>query len=135
MVKIKEEYKNLIKRAEEARDRAYAPYSKFRVGAAVLCADGKIFSGGNIENSSFSLTTCAERVAIFKAISEGSGKVEALAIVGDTDQPCSPCGACRQVIAEFGEDITVIMSNLKGAVKIKNIKELLPEAFNQTDLL
>lgn len=135
MVKIKEEYRNLIKRAEEARDRAYAPYSKFRVGAAVLCADGKIFSGGNIENASFSLTVCAERIAIFKAISEGSGEVEALAVVGDTDQPCSPCGACRQVVAEFGEDIIIIMSNLKGAVKIKSIKELLPEAFNQNDSL
>ena len=132
---VKEEYKRLIEEAEKARKRAYTPYSKFKVGAAVLCDDGKIFTGCNIENASFGLALCAERVAIFKAVSEGSTKFEAIAVIGDTDKPCSPCGACRQVISEFGEDIPLIMANLKGDVKIKNIKELLPEAFGKNDLL
>lgn len=128
-------YNKLITEAEKARKRAYAPYSKFKVGAAVLSADGKIFTGCNIENASIGLALCAERVAIFKAISEGSTKFKAIAIIGDTDKPCSPCGACRQVISEFGEDIPLIMANLKGDVKIKKIKELLPEAFGKNDLL
>ncbi len=132
---MKKEYVKLIKEAEKARKKAYAPYSKFKVGAAVLCANGKIFTGCNIENASFGLAVCAERVAIFKAISEGSTKFKAIAVIGNTDKPCSPCGACRQVISEFGEDIPLIMANLKGDVKIKKIKELLPEAFGKNDLL
>lgn len=132
---MKEEFKKLIKEAEKARKKAYTPYSKFKVGAAVLCADGKIFTGCNIENASFGLAVCAERVAIFKAISEGSTKFEAIAVISDTDKPCSPCGACRQVISEFGKDIPLIMANLKGDFKIKKIKELLPEAFGKNDLL
>ena len=132
---MKEEYKKLINEAEKARKRAYTPYSKFQVGAAVLCADGKIFTGCNIENASFGLSVCAERVAIFKAISEGSTTFEAIAVIGDTDKPCSPCGACRQVISEFGEEIFLIMANLKGDVKIKKIGDLLPEAFGKKDLL
>ncbi len=132
---VNENYKKLIKEAEKARKGAYTPYSKFNVGAAILSSDGKIFTGCNIENASFGLTVCAERVAILKAISEGSSKFEAIAIVGDTNRPCSPCGACRQVISEFGKDIKIIMSNLKGDIKIKKIDELLPEAFNKNDLL
>lgn len=128
-------YEKLLKEAEKARKKAYAPYSKFKVGAAVLTSDGKIFTGCNIENASFGLTVCAERVAISKAISEGSYKFEAMVIIGDTNRPCSPCGACRQVISEFGEDIKIVMSNLKGDVKIKKISELLSEAFNKNDLL
>jgi len=81
------------------------------------------------------MSVCAERVAIFKAISEGSTKFKAIAVIGDTDKPCSPCGACRQVISEFGEEILLIMANLKGDVKIKKIGELLPEAFGKKDLL
>ena len=132
---MKKEYKKLISEAEKARKMAYTPYSKFKVGAAVLSVDGKIFNGCNIENASFGLSVCAERVAIFKAISEGSTKFEAIAVIGDTDKPCSPCGACRQVISEFGEDIPLIMTNLKGDIKIKKIGELLPEAFGKRDLL
>ncbi len=132
---VNENYEKLIKVAEKARKRAYTPYSKFKVGAAILTSDGKIFTGCNIENASFGLTVCAERVAILKAISEGSSKFEAIAIVGDTDRPCSPCGACRQVISEFGKDIKIIMSNLEGDIKIKKVRELLPEAFNKNDLL
>lgn len=132
---MKKEYEKLVKEAEMARKKAYTPYSKFKVGAAILCDDGKIFSGCNIENASFGLTICAERVAIFKAISDGSTKFKAIAVIGNTNKPCSPCGACRQVISEFGEDISLIMTNLKGEVKIKKIKELLPEAFGKNDLL
>lgn len=132
---MKKEYEKLIQEAEKARKKAYTPYSKFKVGAAILCDDGKIFSGCNIENASFGLTLCAERVAIFKAISEGSTKFKAIAVIGNTNKPCSPCGACRQVISEFGEDIPLIMTNLKGEVRIKKIKELLPEAFGKNDLL
>ena len=132
---VKEEFKKLIKEAEKARNRAYTPYSKFKVGAAVLCDDGKIFTGCNIENASFGMSICAERVAIFKAVSEGSTKFEAIAVIGDTDKPCSPCGACRQVISEFDENIPLIMANLKGDVKIKKIGDLLPEAFGKKDLL
>jgi len=132
---VKKEYEKLIKEAEKARKKAYTPYSKFKVGAAVLCDDGKIFSGCNIENASFGLSICAERVAFFKAISEGSTKIKAIAVIGNTNKPCSPCGACRQVISEFGEDIPLIMTNLKGDVRIKKIKELLPEAFGKNDLL
>ena len=132
---MKEKYEKLIKEAERAKKKAYTPYSKFKVGAAVLCADGKIFTGCNIENASFGLTVCAERVAIFKAISEGSTKFEAIAVIGDTEKPCSPCGACRQVMSEFCEDTPLIMANSKGDVKIKKVKELLPEAFGKNDLL
>ena len=132
---MNEKYKRLIKEAEKARKSAYTPYSKFNVGAAILISDGKIFTGCNIENASFGLTVCAERVAVLKAISEGSTKFDAIAIVGDTNRPCSPCGACRQVISEFGKDIKIIMSNLKGDIKIKKICELLPEAFSKNDLI
>lgn len=132
---MNENYKKLIKEAEKARKRAYTPYSKFKVGAAILTSNGKIFTGCNIENASFGLTVCAERVAILKAISEDSTEFEAIAIIGDTEQPCSPCGACRQVVSEFGENIKIIMSNLKGDIKIKKIGELLPEAFSKNDLL
>lgn len=131
---VNENYKKLIKEAEKARKRAYTPYSKFKVGAAILTSDGKIFTGCNIENASFGLTVCAERVAILKAISEGSSEFEAIVIVGNTNRYCSPCGACRQVIYEFGEDIKIIMSNLKGDIKIKKMRELLPEAFSKNDL-
>ena len=89
----------LIQEAIEARKQAYTPYSQFKVGAAVLTADGNVFRGCNIENASYGLTNCAERTAIFKAISEGEPKVKAIAIVADTEGPVSPCGACRQVIA------------------------------------
>ena len=132
---MKEEFEKLVKEAEKVRKKAYTPYSKFKVGAAVLSADGKIFTGCNIENASFGMSVCAERVAIFKAISEGSTEFEAIAVIGDTDKPCSPCGACRQVISEFSENILLIMANLKGDVKIKKIRELLPEAFGKKDLL
>lgn len=125
----------LIQEAIEARKQAYTPYSQFKVGAAVLTADGNVFRGCNIENASYGLTNCAERTAIFKAISEGEPKVKAIAIVADTEGPVSPCGACRQVIAEFSDDHTkVYLSNLKGDLLETSIAELLPGFFKSTDM-
>ena len=125
----------LIQEAIEARKQAYTPYSQFKVGAAVLTADGNVFRGCNIENASYGLTNCAERTAIFKAISEGEPKVKAIAIVADTEGPVSPCGACRQVIAEFSDDHTkVYLSNLKGDLQETSIAELLPGFFKSTDM-
>ena len=96
------EIQRLINRAIVARETSYSPYSHFGVGAALLCEDGRIYEGCNIENASYGLTNCAERTAIFKAVSEGQTKFKALAVVADTEGPCAPCGACRQVISEFG---------------------------------
>ena len=132
---LKKIYEKLIKVAEEARLRAYVPYSKFKVGAALLTKGKKIYSGCNIENASFGLAICAERVAIFKAISEGSNQFEAIAIVCDSKKPCFPCGACRQVISEFGKEIIIINSNLRGKVEIKSINNLLPDAFGKENLI
>lgn len=125
--------KKLIEAARQAREKAYAPYSRFKVGAAVLTSDGKIYTGCNIENASYGMSNCAERTAIFKAVSEGETKLEALAVIGDTNAPISPCGACRQVIAEFGIK-QVAMANLKGGVKIVTLEELLPFSFAKADL-
>jgi len=112
-----------------AREKAYAPYSNFKVGAAVLTSNGKIFSGCNIENSSYGLSICAERAAIFNAVSSGYKKFTKIVVVTDSEPPSSPCGACRQVIFEFGDDIEVIMANLKGDMRIARIDELLKDGF------
>jgi len=119
----------LIAEAKMAREKAYAPYSNFKVGAAVLTIDGKIFTGCNVENSSYGLSICAERAAIFNAVSSGYKEFTKIAVVTDSDTPSSPCGACRQVIFEFGDDIEVIMANLKGEIKIEKISELLKDGF------
>ncbi len=121
--------KRLLEMARKARENAYAPYSNFKVGAALLTESGEIFTGCNVENSSYGLSVCAERVALFKAVSEGYRKFKALAVVADTERPVPPCGACRQVLWEFG-DIDIIMSNLKGDVKVMKLSELLPEGFH-----
>ncbi|WP_110955640.1 cytidine deaminase [Anaerosinus massiliensis] len=123
---------SLIRAAKEAREKAYSPYSKFKVGAAVITPSGKIYSGCNIENASYSLTNCAERTAIYKAISEGEHSFVALAVVADTDGPIAPCGACRQVIAEFGIE-KIILGNIKGHTQILSLEELLPYAFSKHD--
>lgn len=109
---------------------AYAPYSKFKVGAALLTAKGEVFSGCNVENASYGLTNCAERTAIFSAIAEaGPGLlIEAIAVTNDQSVPCSPCGACRQVIYEFGPEAVVIFES-KSGWKQSHITELLPEGF------
>jgi len=120
--------KELIERAKKARENAYAPYSKFKVGAAILTEDGEVYTGVNVENASFGLTVCAERVALFKAVSDGKRSFKAIAVVADTEEPVPPCGACRQVLSEFG-DMEVIMANLKGDVKIARLRDLLPDSF------
>jgi cytidine deaminase len=124
----------LIEAARKARERAYVPYSRFPVGAAIFTADGELYTGCNIENSSFGLTNCAERTAIFKAVSEGHLRVLTIAVIADTDGPVSPCGACRQVMSEFGPDARVILTNLKGDITVTTVRELLPGAFRPTDL-
>ena len=127
----------LVAKAREARKLSYSPYSKFAVGAAVLTKDGKVFVGANIENSAYPLCMCAERNALYHAYMNGYKKEDlvALALSADTDGPCSPCGACRQVISElFPADAPIYMSNLKGALQETNAAELLPFAFSSEDL-
>ncbi|MEZ0248441.1 MAG: cytidine deaminase [Thermoproteus sp.] len=120
----------LVERAREALKNAYAPYSKFRVGAAVLTKSGKIYTGANVENASYGLTVCAERVAVFKAVSEGDKDIEAVAVVVESEEPVAPCGACRQVIAEFNPNALVIMATADGKkVVTANLKDLLPMPF------
>lgn len=125
---------HLISEAEAARAQAYVPYSHFTVGAAVLAKDGRIFRGCNIENASYGLTICAERTAIFKAISEGARELAAIAVVCDTPAVASPCGACRQVMAEFGDGLTVILANLTGKRIITTVADILPGAFDDSYL-
>ena len=119
----------LLNAALSARERAYAPYSKFLVGAAVLAKSGKIYTGCNIENASYGLTLCAERNALFSAVGAGEREFTALCVVGDTEAPISPCGACRQVMAEFKVPC-IILANLKDDVKEYTLEELLPYGFS-----
>ncbi len=121
---------DLIAAAAEARERAHVPFSHFQVGAALETVTGEIIKGCNIENASYGLTLCAERVAIFKAVSDGQREFSALAVVVDTDELTPPCGACRQIIWEFCGDIPVTMANLKGRVETMRMSELLPRAFD-----
>jgi cytidine deaminase len=121
----------LIERATSARLAAHAPYSNFEVGAALLAADGRVFTGCNIENSAYGLSMCAERVAIFKAVSEGANEFTKVAVVTDSESLTPPCGCCRQMIWEFASASTeVILANLTGDVRSFDIKDLLPEAFD-----
>lgn len=125
----------LINESKKARQYAYSPHSNFSVGAALLDEEGAIYHGCNIENASYGLTNCAERTAIFTAISAGVRKFKALAIVGDTEEPISPCGACRQVMVEFFDaDMPVFCTNLKGDVYETTVGKLLPGAFSKEDL-
>ncbi len=130
----KKKEKELIQAALEAKERAYVPYSKFKVGAALKTSSGKIFTGCNIENASFGLTNCAERTAIFKAISEGHTDIESIAVVTDIEDYASPCGACRQVMAEFGLNIQVLMGNKAGDYYVKSSGDLLPNSFTNDQL-
>jgi cytidine deaminase len=120
----------LLRSAEKVMKNAYAPYSRFRVGAAILLSNGKIFSGCNVENASYGMTNCAERTAIFSAVAQLGPKIDIRAVVVTNDQgvPCSPCGACRQVIYEFGRDATIFFQGTTGP-KQAHISELLPEGF------
>jgi cytidine deaminase len=125
----------LVAESKKAREKAYVPYSKFPVGAALLAEDGTIYHGCNIENSAYSMTNCAERTAFFKAVSGGVRSFKALAVVADTEGPVSPCGACRQVIAEFCDgSMPVYLTNLNGDVEETTVAKLLPGAFSQEDL-
>jgi len=125
----------LIEEAKKAQLKAYVPYSKFKVGAALLAEDGTIYHGCNIENAAYSMTNCGERTALFSAIAQGTTKFAKLAVVADTDRPVPPCGACRQVISELcSADMEVILTNLQGDVEVLTVAELLPGAFNMEDL-
>lgn len=129
------DYKELAAKAVIAKSKAVPPYSKFHVGAALLTEDDKVYVGGNIESSSYSLTICAERVAVFKAISEGERNFKAIAIASDGEGFCSPCGACRQVLYDLcGSEMDVIMVNQKNELKTLKLSELLPLPFGDSNL-
>ena len=127
-------YDHLIGEAKQARENAHAPFSNFRVGAALCASSGRVFGGCNVENATYGLTICAERVAIFKAMSEGERNFEAIAVVTDTDSLTSPCGACRQLIWEFCGDVPVVWSNLKGKVEVLQMRDLFPKPFDSSSL-
>lgn len=122
----------LIEQAKQAREGAYAPYSHFAVGAALLTRSGRVFTGANVENASYGLTVCAERVAVFKAVTAGEREFSAIAIASSNG--ASPCGACRQVLAEFGLDILVISVDMDDRVRQWRLEELLPASFGPQDL-
>ena len=127
----------LIKLATDARKLSYSPYSNFKVGAAVLCKNGEVFVGSNVENAAYGLCMCAERNALYNAMMHGMKKDDFVmfAVVADTDTPCSPCGSCRQVLDElYPAEAPIYMANLKGDVKETTIEELLPFAFSSEDL-
>lgn len=129
-----EAYKQLVEKAKEAMTYAYAPYSNFKVGAALLTDSGKIYTGCNVENASFGATNCAERTAIFKAVSEGELRYNAIAIVSSSKEFTYPCGICRQVMGEFMPTGHIILENSVGEMKVFEFKELLPGHFTQEDL-
>ena len=127
----------LIDEATTARAHAYTPYSGFAVGAALRTGDGATFSGANVENASYGLTVCAERVAVFNAVASGARTIDTIAVVTDTPQPTPPCGACRQVLREFvgkNGDMTVILSNLQGIIERTTLDVLLPRSFGPKSL-
>ncbi|MEK3988531.1 MULTISPECIES: cytidine deaminase [Robertmurraya] len=125
----------MFEEAKKAREKAYAPYSKFKVGAALRTKDGKVYHGCNIENAAYSMCNCAERTALFSAYAKGDKEFDLLVVVADTNRPIPPCGACRQVISELCDpDMAVILTNLKGDVEEMTVKELIPGAFSPEDL-
>jgi cytidine deaminase len=127
--RAREEDKNLILKAKKAMRSAYAPYSNFKVGAAILSREGKVFSGANLENSSFGITVCAERVALYKALSSGEKDFIKIAIASSAEKPITPCGLCRQALFEFSPGLKVVCSNLTGKIKKYTLKQLLPYPF------
>jgi len=124
----------LLGAAIQVRERAHAPFSGFKVGAAILDANGRIFTGCNVENATYGLTMCAERVAVFKAISEGAAKLERVVVVADTQPLTPPCGACRQILWEFCRDAELILANLAGEQEIMTIRQILPRPFDDSFL-
>ncbi|NLZ38962.1 MAG: cytidine deaminase [Firmicutes bacterium] len=123
-------YHELLEKAQKVRERAYAPYSNFPVGAALLTEDGEIFTGCNVENASFGLTICAERAAVFGALAAGKRNFTGLALIADTEEPPTPCGACRQVLHEFAPQMWIYCANLKGEKVLWQLRELLPAPFS-----
>lgn len=121
------DYEKLLKRARDAREKAYAPYSGFKVGAALLTAGGHIITGGNVENASYGLSICAERAALFAAVAEGQRDIRAIAVAAPG--PTAPCGACRQVMMELAPDADVITEEEGGSLRVQKVRELLPDAF------
>jgi cytidine deaminase len=134
MEELLSDYEALITAATQSRENAHAAYSNFRVGAGLRATSGRIFGGCNVENATYGLTICAERVAIFKAISEGERGFDAIAVVTDADSLTPPCGACRQLIWEFCGDVPVILANLKGKVEVIPMNELFPKPFDASSL-
>ena len=135
MIMVNDETKGkLFEVAKEVIENAYVPYSNFPLAAALLTKDGEIFTGVNIENAAFGSTMCAERTAIFKAVSEGYTDFEAMLLLTESKKPVTPCGACRQVINEFSKDIDIIMTTYDKQELIKKNKELLPGSFNKDDM-
>lgn len=126
--------KSLAEAALDARKNAHAPYSHFLVGAALEAEDGRVFTGGNVENATYGLSVCAERVAVFKAISEGARKFRRIAVAADTDVLTPPCGACRQILWEFCGDIEVTLTNLAGKTQTLRMKDLFPRPFDASFL-
>ncbi len=132
---LKMNYNELAEIAVQAKDKAYAQYSNFHVGAALLTEDGKIYEGANIENSSYSLTMCAERTAVFNAVLQGERKFKAIAVAGDSESFTPPCGACRQVLLELcGENLDVVLVDPQMNIKIFKLKELIPFSFSKENL-
>jgi cytidine deaminase len=127
---LSEDLQPLIDAAREARLHAVAPFSNFRVGAAVKTASGKVYTGCNVESASYGLTVCAERIAIWKALSEGERQFTEVAVVADTETLTPPCGTCRQIIWEFAREATIVFANLQGQSEIFHIADLLPRAFD-----
>ncbi len=124
------ETEDLIKLARDAREKAYAPYSGFKVGASLLAKDGRVFTGCNVENASYGDAICAEKVAVIKAIAEGVSEFSKLVVFTDSERPASPCGSCRQILFEFNSDLHIIMANSKREIMETSIRELLPYAFS-----
>ncbi len=127
-------YDGLLEQAKKAKDNAYVPYSGFRVGAALLCKNGDVYTGCNVENAAYSPTCCAERVAVFKAVSSGNKEFDAIAVTSDSDDVTYPCGVCRQVLAEFAPDMDVISSNKDLKSEVRRVNELLPRAFTGKEM-
>ena len=131
---MKRDLRSLVEAADSARKHAYSPYSRVKIGAAVLAGSGKVFSGSNVENASYGLSCCAERVAIFKAISEGEKLITALAVSGKNRELTSPCGACRQVMVEFNPSMRVIRRGDDGFSEVTTAEALLPSRFDSEEL-
>ena len=128
------DYRKLMAQAEEAKRNSYSPYSGFRVGAALVTSEGKVFTGTNVESASYGATICAERTAVVKAVSEGYREFEAIAVSSDAEEGSFPCGICRQFLAEFGLGIKIVTGKKTGEIRVHTVAELLPFAFTEEDM-